>query len=148
MVLEVTAAPVPLRLTLLGEFVALLVTVTLPVKAPLVAGANVTFNVAICPAATTCPVEIPVALNPAPDTVTFDTVTLEDPAFVNVTESALLLPTFTLPKLKLVGLAFSETVAAAFTVNVAAPLVTLPALLLTTTANFAPLSALVVAGVV
>ena len=126
---------------------ALLVTVTLPVNAPLVPGANVTFSVAVCPAATTCPDEMPVALNPAPETVTFDTVTPEEPAFVNVTESALLLPTFTLPKLKLVGLAFNET-AAAFTVNVAALLVTFPALLLTTTTNFAPLSALVVAGVV
>jgi hypothetical protein len=38
--------------------------------------------------------------------------------------------------------------AAAFTVSVAAALVTLPALLLTTTVNFAPLSELVVAGVV
>ena len=34
------------------------------------------------------------------------------------------------------------------TVRVAAPLVILPAVLLTTTSNFAPLSALVVAGVV
>jgi hypothetical protein len=34
------------------------------------------------------------------------------------------------------------------TVRVAAPLVILPAALLTTTSNFAPLSALVVAGVV
>ncbi len=37
---------------------------------------------------------------------------------------------------------------AAFTVRAAAPLVTLPAVLLTTTANCAPLSELAVAGVV
>jgi hypothetical protein len=37
---------------------------------------------------------------------------------------------------------------AEFTVRVAAPLLTLPAELLTTTANLAPLSVLVVAGVV
>jgi hypothetical protein len=38
--------------------------------------------------------------------------------------------------------------AAAFTVSVAAALVTVPAVLLTTTANVAPLSAVVVPGVV
>jgi hypothetical protein len=37
---------------------------------------------------------------------------------------------------------------AAFTVSVAAPLVTVPAMFVTTTANVDPLSAVVVAGVV
>lgn len=40
------------------------------------------------------------------------------------------------------------SIAEELTVRVAAPLVILPAALLTTTSNFAPLSALVVAGVV
>lgn len=82
----VTEAPVPLSATLRGEFAALLVTFTLPVKEPLPDGANVTLSEAVFPAATTCPAETPVALKPAPETETLDTVTSEFPLFVNVTD--------------------------------------------------------------
>lgn len=58
-----------------------------------------------------------------------------------------MLPTLTLPKLRLVGFALSESVAVV-TVRLTALLVTLPALLLTATVKLAPLSALVVAAVV
>jgi hypothetical protein len=54
---------------------------------------------------------------------------------------------FRLPKLKLVGLTLSRNVAA-FTVTVAALLVTLPHALLTTTVNCDPVSEVVSAGVV
>jgi hypothetical protein len=50
----------------------------------------------------------PVALNPAPDAVADEMVTLEFPVFVRVTVSELLLPSFTLLKLRLVGLAVSR----------------------------------------
>jgi hypothetical protein len=143
----VVGLPVPLNATASGEFVALLVTVTLPVNAPLLAGVKVAFSEAVFPGATTCPAEIPVALNPAPDTLTFEIVTFEFPLLVNVTLCALLLPTLTLPKLKLVGLALSESVAA-LTVSVATLLVTLPALLLTDTVKLVPLSEVVSAAVV
>jgi len=53
----------------------------------------------------------------------------------------------TLPKLNVVGVTLSAAVAA-LTVSVAAPLVALPAALLTNTVNCAALSAVVVAGVV
>ena len=54
----------------------------------------------------------PLALKPAPVTVTPEMVTLEFPLLVNVTGNPLLAPTFTLPKLRLVGFAPSRKVAA------------------------------------
>src|SRR6266852_6601992 len=53
----------------------------------------------------------PLALKPAPVTVTLEMVTLEFPLLVSGTGNALLPPTFTLPKLRLVGLAPSKNVA-------------------------------------
>ena len=51
-------------------------------------------------------------LKPAPERFTCEIVTLEFPLFVSVTVCVLLVPTTTLPKLKLVGLAVSWNVAA------------------------------------
>src|SRR5450631_3885683 len=118
-----------------GEFAALLTTETLPVMLPAAAGAKVAVKVAVCPAARMTP-ETPVALKPAPETVTFEIVTLEFPAFVSVTAWVLLLDTFTLPKLKDDELELRRS-DEALTVSVAALLVALPALLLTATVNFA-----------
>jgi hypothetical protein len=139
--------PVPEREIVAGELVALLVTVTLPVTLAAAAGVKVTFSVAVCAGVKICPVETPLAVNPAPDMLTFDTVTFAFPPFVNVTLSMLLLPMLTFAKLRLVVLALSRSVVT-FTVRVAALLVTLPVLLLTVTVNCAPLSEAVVAGVV
>lgn len=50
-------------------------------------------------------VVIPLTLNPVPVIPTCDTDTLELPVFVIDSESVPVLPTFTLPKLRLVGLA-------------------------------------------
>jgi hypothetical protein len=83
-----------------GEFVALLTTCTLPVVLPAPDGAKVAVKDAICPGAMMRPEETPVALNPAPETVTLEIVTGEFPEFVSVTALVLLLATFTLPKLK------------------------------------------------
>ena len=140
--------PVPDRLIEAGEFDALLATVTLPVTLPVAAGAKVTFSVTISPGVMICPLETPVALKPAPEIVTLETVILELPEFVKFTLSVLLLPTFTLLKFRLVVLGMSAPGAAALTVSVATLLVTLPAELLTTTVNCAPLAAVVSAGVV
>jgi hypothetical protein len=57
-------------------------------------------------------------------------------------------PTTALPKLKDVGLNWIAGAGAGFTVNVAALLVAVPAVLLTTTSNVDPLSPVVVTGVV
>src|SRR2546427_7868799 len=54
----------------------------------------------------------PLALKPAPVTVTPEMVTLEFPLLVSVTGNPLLPPTFTFPKVRLVGLAPSRKVAA------------------------------------
>ena len=70
-----------------------------------------------------------------------------EPLELMVTERVDVVPMGTLPKLRLEGvqlIAGEEDV----TVSVAEELVTLPALLLTTTANVEPLSEAVVAGVV
>ena len=93
------------------------------------------------------PEETPLALKPAPETVTFETVTLALPAFVSVTDFVLLLDTFTFPKLKEDALELRRS-DEALTVSIAALLVALPALLLTATVNFALLSVVVSAGVV
>jgi hypothetical protein len=138
---------VPDRVIVIGEFVALLVTVTLPDTATVDAGVNVMLRVAVFPAASIKPVETPLGLKPAPAILTFEIVTFEFPAFVSVTLRTLLLPILTFPKLRLVALLFSKSVAA-FTVRVAALLVMLPTLLVTVTVNCAPLSEVAVAGVV
>ena len=139
--------PVPDRETVAGELVALLVTVTLPVTLAADAGVNITFNVAVCAGVKICPVETPLAVNPGPEMLIFAIVTLEFPAFENVTLNTLLLPMLTFGKCKLVLLALSRSVGT-FTVSVATLLVTLPKELPTVTVNWVLLSEAVVAGVV
>lgn len=139
-----TAAPVREMVTV--GLVALLVTVTLPFRVPEADGANVTFKTTELPAANIKPEDTPPMLNPAPESVTFEMETLEAPLFVNVTDRRLLLPTVIFPKFRFVALAVSWP--EAWTVSVAALLVTVPCELLTATANCDPLSAEVAAGVV
>jgi hypothetical protein len=143
----VTAAPVPEIVMASGEFDALLATVTLPVMLPAPDGLNVTARLAVCPGFKMRPVETPLALKPAPDRVTPETVTVEFPALFNVTFWVAVLETFTLPKLSDETLEFRMSVLA-LTVSVAALLVAEPALLATTAVNFALLSEAVSAGVV
>ena len=81
-------------------------------------------------------------MKPAPETVTFETVTLELPAFVSVTDCLLLFDMFTLPKLNEDALELRRS-EDALTVSIAALLVALPALLLTAQVNFALLSVVV-----
>ena len=139
--------PTPLSVTVVGELVASLVAVTLPVRIPVTTGAKAAFSVAVCPGARIVPAGTPLAMKPAPETLTFEIVTLELPVFLSVTPRMLLVPESKFPKLKLVALTLSRWVAG-FTVSVAALLVTLPAELLTTTVNCSPVSDVLVAGVV
>jgi hypothetical protein len=107
------ACPVPETLTVVGEFVALLVTLTLaPVTAPAVVGSNVTVSVAVCPGVRIVPLVTPLALNPAPVVVSPEIVTLEFPVFVSVEVCDVDVFTVCVPKLKLVGFAVSVAVAA------------------------------------
>jgi len=144
---ETWAAPVPERAIAAGEFEALLAIATLPVTLPVAAGANVTFKMAVWPGGRIVPVGTPLTLKPAPEMLTFEMVILEVPAFLSVTFCVLLLDTVTPLKLNEVVLAFSRAVAG-LTIRVAALLVMLPTLLETATVNCAPLSEVVVAGVV
>ena len=63
------------------------VTVTLPLAAPVVVGANLTVNVALCPAVKVKDELMPLSVNPVPLIATFETDTLDPPVFVIVPES-------------------------------------------------------------
>jgi hypothetical protein len=96
-----------------GKPVALLATLTLaPLTVPGVVGSNVTVSVVDCPGVRIVPFETPLAVNPAPATVTLETVTLEFPLFVNVAVSGVGLFTLTVPKLNVVGFAVNPRVPA------------------------------------
>jgi len=131
---ELVWTPDPESEMIAGELVALLATVTLPVAPTAAAGVNVTLSAAVCPGVRICPIETPPAVNPAPEMLIFETVTLEFPVLVNVTPKTLLLPRLTLAKLRLAVLALSSAVAA-LTVSAAALLATFPVLSLTRTLN-------------
>src|ERR1700691_3853395 len=83
---------------------ALLVNVTPPLRATAEAGPYVTVKVIDCPDDSVVPLETPLAVKPAPATVAFENVTVEGPELETVNFCVTLLPTFTLPKLKLAGL--------------------------------------------
>jgi hypothetical protein len=89
------------------EFDALLVMERLPLAEPLVVGANLTLKVTLWPAARVAGIVIPVMLY-GEAVVTALMVTLEPPELVSVSESVWLLPTCTLPKLRLVAVAVSD----------------------------------------
>ena len=86
----------------------MLVTLTDPEALPAVVGAKVTFKVAVWLGVSVVPDETPLALNPAPVSVTPEIVIFEFPLFVSVTFSELLLPTLVFAKVKVAGLALSE----------------------------------------
>jgi hypothetical protein len=145
---ETVCKPLPVRDTAVGELVALLVMVTLPVTPVVVEGVNVTLSDALCPGARICPVDTPLAPNPAPAMLTLEMVTLAVPELVTVAGTVDFAPMVTVPKAKLEGFTVRLAVGAALTVRVALALVTLPAELVTIALKRAPLSEVVVAGVV
>lgn len=96
------AAPVPLRESAV-ELEALLANVIFPEAAPLACGANTTVNATLCPAAIVAGKARPVTENSAVLGVADETVTFE-PVTVSVAGRPFVLPTVTLPKLRLAGL--------------------------------------------
>jgi hypothetical protein len=105
--------PVPDKAIVIGEFDALLAMLTFaPLTAPPVVGANLTVSAAVCPGVNTVPLDTPLALNPAPVTVTAEIVMFDCPLFVNVLVSEPIPSSSTLPKARLAGFAPSDTVAA------------------------------------
>lgn len=76
----------PLSVIVDGEFVALLVTATLPLTLPTAAGANPTVRARLCPAASVTPPENPLTVNAALETLTWEMVTLPVPSLVKLTD--------------------------------------------------------------
>jgi hypothetical protein len=99
----VEEAPLPESAIVVGEFVALLVMVTLPLTLPAVAGSYTTEKEVLCPAFSVRGRARPVTEKPAPVTLSFDSETLALPVFVSVTVCEELVPVVTLPKLSEVG---------------------------------------------
>jgi len=102
---KAACTPVPLSGIVKGDPVPLLVTVTVPATAPTTVGANVTDKVAWLEAFRVAGTVIPLAVNPAPETVTPVICSDPVPEFVRTicfTELELV-PTF--PKLRLLRLA-------------------------------------------
>ena len=75
--------PVPLSEIVAGELVALLVTVTLPERLPVVDGAKLTVSVTLWPAARVTAPEKPLTVNPAPVMAACEMVTPPVPLFVS-----------------------------------------------------------------
>jgi hypothetical protein len=108
---EVT--PVPDRVTVAGEPVALLTMEMLPFTLPLTVGLNCTVRVRVCAGESVTGVLPPESKKPAPLAVICEMVTLEFPVSVIVTVcSAEDVPVVMLPKLKLAGLMPRVSVAA------------------------------------
>ncbi len=79
------------------------VTITLPLAAPVVVGANFTLKVVLCPALSVNEELMPLRVNPVPLIVTLETETLDPPVLVIVPERDLFDPAVTDPKLREVG---------------------------------------------
>lgn len=77
---------------------------------PVDPGANLAANEVLCPAASVIGLK-PLMLKPEPDAVALVIEMFVVPVFVRVMDCELLLPTFTLPKAMLPGLAASVAVA-------------------------------------
>jgi hypothetical protein len=98
------ATPVPDKGIVSVGFDAFDVTVTVPLTVPAEGGLNDTLKLALWPAVSVRGAVIPLMLNPLPPaTPTLEIVTLDPPVLVTVSVKVCLVPTCTLPKLKLVG---------------------------------------------
>jgi hypothetical protein len=83
----------------------------LPETLPEAVGTNCTAKVVLAPGFSVCGKERPLTVIPAPEGVTAETVRAVFPEFERVMFCEALLPTLTLPKVTLEGLAFSDAVA-------------------------------------
>ena len=99
------AAPLPERLIVNTEFVAFEVIVMLPLAAPGAVGWNDALKLVLCPAASVRGAVSPLMLNPDPATAACEIVMLDPPVLVRVSDRVCFVPTGTVPKLRLAGLA-------------------------------------------
>lgn len=105
-----SVCPVPVSAIVVGEFVAVLTTDTLPKTVPAVTGEKITVKLALWPTAKVIGTAKPPAANSVPDTLTCEMLTLLLPVFVSTTDCELLPPTSTLPRFKDVALGKSKYV--------------------------------------
>src|SRR5579863_5151538 len=97
-------APVPERLIVKTEFDAFEVIVMLPVTSPGAVGWNEALKLALCPAASVIGAVNPFMLKPDPPAIaTCEIVMLDPPVLVRVSDRVCLVPTGTVPKLRLAG---------------------------------------------
>ena len=104
--------------------------------------------VVCCPAFTFKGRANPLTLNPEPGAVIWVIFSVAVPVFLIIRACDDVVPTTTFPKLMDVEPTWMAGAGAAFTVSVAAALVAVPAVFVTTTRNVDPLSAVVVTGVI
>ena len=83
------------------EFEALDAIVMLPVATPAAVGWKDALKLALCPAANVMGAASPLMLNPDPATAVCETVMLDEPVLVRVSDRLSLVPTGTVPKLRL-----------------------------------------------
>src|SRR5271157_5701339 len=126
----------------IGELLAVLETVTLPVAGPATVGEKVTLSVAVWPGARISPPGTPETLNSAPDGVALRIVTGEVPELVSVMLRALLAPTIPFGNDRLKEFAVNCP-GPVVTVRIAGLLVATPEEFATTTLNSDPLSVVV-----
>jgi hypothetical protein len=105
-----TAAPVPLNPTTSAPFAAApLAIVSSPVAIPVADGEKLTLKLSVCPAATVMGKSPePLTVNDCPARLTCETCTAADPGFTRETLALVVVPSGTLPKLTLVGEAWSD----------------------------------------
>jgi hypothetical protein len=102
------AVAVPFNAIRVGEFGVSLVTVTLPESVPAADGANCTLKLVLAPAASVVGIARPLIVYPVPEITAWLIVAAEVPALESVIVCVPLLPTATLPKFKVDGLAVSD----------------------------------------
>jgi hypothetical protein len=118
------ATPAPPTVIVVGEFAALLVSLTLPLSVSVFVGAKVTSKVAVWPGAIVAPFTPPLVLISVAETPIPETVMLELPVFSIFTGNVSVFPMATLPKLRVAGTV--EIVRAALTPFAVIGTVTLP----------------------
>jgi hypothetical protein len=110
---------VPLPLNGRDELASLAAMVTFPLALPADCGANVTARLVLCPAAIVRGVEIEPIENPVPVIAICEMVRLAPPVFVSVSDNCCWVPTFTVPKSRLVELRVREPTCAGCVVDAA-----------------------------
>jgi len=100
---SVAATPVPVRATVAGDPGALLVMVRLPLVPPVDVGENCALNVLACAGVNVSGRVNPLVLNALPVTLTWETVNAAVPVLLSWMVWETVVPTVTLPKLKLDG---------------------------------------------